>query len=78
MKYFKVMCQRAHVGKWGNDSYINFYYEAENAIHAINKAKRQRGTKRSRLPPLCVEVSKEEYLENISTSAYVRAGVRSV
>lgn len=75
MKYYKVLCERAHVGK-GRTAYITFYYEAENALHATNKAKRQRGTKRSKLPLTCQEVTKEEYLENISTSAYVRAGVR--
>lgn len=75
MKYYKVLCERAHVGK-GRTAYITFYYEAENALHATNKAKRQRGTKRSKLPLACQEVTKEEYMENISTSAYVRAGVR--
>jgi hypothetical protein len=75
MKYYKVLCERAHVGK-GRTAYITFYYEAENALHAMNKAKCQRGTKRSKLPLGCSEVSKEEYLANISTSAYVRAGVR--
>lgn len=76
MKYYKVVCERAHVGR-GRTAYITFYYEAENAPHAMNKAKLQRGTKRSKLPISCAEVSKEEYLDNISTSAYVRAGVRS-
>ena len=75
MKHYKVTCERAHVGK-GRTAYIVFYYEAENALHAMNKAKLQRGTKRSKMPIACVEVTKEEYMENISTSAYVRAGVR--
>lgn len=75
MKYYKVMCERAHIGK-GRSAYITFYYESGNAIQAIDKAKRQRGTKHTRLPPLCVEVTEEEYKKNIGVSAYVRAGVR--
>lgn len=75
MKYYKVICERAHVGR-NVTAYITFYYKAKSAIEAINKAKRQRGTKRSKLPLACQEVSKEEYESNIKTSAYVRAGVR--
>lgn len=75
MKYYKVICERAHVGK-GVTAYITFYYRANNVIEAINKAKRQRGTKRRKLPIACQEVSKEEYENNIKTSAYVRAGAR--
>lgn len=75
MKYYKVICERAHVGK-GRTAYITFYYKVNNVIEAINKAKRQRGTKRNKLPLACQEVSKEEYESNIKTSAYVRAGVR--
>lgn len=75
-KYYKVVAERAHLGR-GVTSPITFYYKADNAFHALQKTKRQRGIKRSHIPLLVEEVDEEEYNKNIKVSAYVRSGVRS-
>lgn len=74
-KYYKVVAERAHLGR-GNTAPITFYYRAANAFEAMNKVKHQGGIKRSRVPLRVQEVSQEEYENNIKVSAYVRAGVR--
>lgn len=75
-KFYKVVAERAHLGR-GNTSPITFYFKAENAFHALQKTKHQKGIKRSHIPLLVEEVSEEEYRQNIKISAYVRSGVRS-
>lgn len=75
-KFYRVVAERAHIGR-GNTATITFYYKTNSAISAMNKAKRQRGTKRSKIPLEIKEVSEEEYNQNIGVSAYVRSGVRS-
>lgn len=74
-KYYKVVAERAHLGR-GNTNTIAFYYKADNALDAMNKVKHQGGIKRSRVPLRVQEVSQEEYENNIKVSAYIRAGVR--
>lgn len=75
-KFYRVVAERAHLGR-GNTATITFYYKANNAISAINKVKKQKGIKRSRLPLEVKEVDEEEYNQNIKVSAYIRNGVRS-
>jgi len=73
MKYYKLSCYRAHTGTKHFDC-ITFYYKAKDAYSACMKMRKQRGIKRHRLPFSCVEITKEEYEQGISVSAYKRIG----
>lgn len=75
MRYYKVICERGHVGH-GRQAPISFYFAASNALEAMEKGKLQPGIKHTRMPLSCKEVSYKEYVKKMRVSAYIRAGVR--
>lgn len=75
MRYYKATVVRGHQGRGIHNGVITFYFQAKNAVEAMDLAKRQGGVKHSRLPLNCQEVTMEEYQANIVTSAYARAHV---
>ena len=54
------MCPRGHVGI-KRYAIITFYFEAPNALSAMEKGRKMGGVKHSRIPLSCVEITKEEY-----------------
>lgn len=72
MRYYKVMCPRGHVGI-KRYAIITFYFEAPNALSAMEKGRRMGGVKHSRMPLSCVEITKEEYNLNRKRNAYEAA-----
>lgn len=73
MKYYRVVCERGHCGN-KRSTPIAFYFEAPNALAAMEIGKKMPGVKHSRMPLECREVEQAEYAANIGNSAYARAG----
>lgn len=71
MKFYKVVCKRGHCGK-KRFIPITFYFEAPNAMTAMDMGRKMPGVKHSQLPLSCVEVSCEEFQAGIQVSAYAR------
>ena len=69
MKFYRVVCKRGHCGN-RHFNPITFYFQAPNAMAAMDMGRKMPGVKHSQLPLSCVEVSCEEYKLNIRTSAY--------
>lgn len=66
------MCPRGHVGT-KQYALITFYFEATNALSAMEKGRKMGGVKHSRMPFSCVEITKEEYDLNRKRNAYEAA-----
>ena len=73
MKYYKVVCIRAHRGNKNCNNLIGFFFEAHNAVEAMNLGKRMPGVKHDRMPVRVEEITAEEYFEGRKVSAYVCA-----
>lgn len=73
MKYYKVVCVRAHQGVKNHKNTICFYFEARSALEAMNLGKRMPGVKHSRMPLVVEEVDAVTYFEGRKVSAYVYA-----
>lgn len=70
-KYYAVTVPQGHCGaKQSRD--ITFYFEAYDALHAMNLARRMPSVKHSRICSKTREISKEEYLEKRKVSSYHR------
>ena len=72
-RYFKVRVVRGHCGS-GKGFESTFYFACQTAMQALQKAKRMPSVKHSRLPLSVIEVSKEEYEEQLHTSSYHKEG----
>lgn len=71
--YYKVTCQRGHLGCNYHNGYITFYLIAESSLHAMNIAKKMPGVKHKRLPEKVEKITYEEYLKGKEQNAYERA-----
>lgn len=72
MKYYRVLCQRGHVGT-KRSSTITFFFEAENALSAMEKGRNMPGVKHGKLPLECKEITAAEYMRNLQRNAYEAA-----
>lgn len=72
MKYYKVLCQRGHVGTKRSNT-ITFFFEASNLLEAMTKGRNMPGVKHSRLPLECKEITHTEYMQNRNRNAYEAA-----
>ena len=71
MKYYKVTCYRGHCGI-GRSTEITFAFEAHNLLEAMDKAKRMPSVKHTRAILQGKEITRKEYVEYRSISAYER------
>lgn len=71
MKFYKVICHRAHQGR-GRSVPISFYFQADNAVDASIQARKMAGVKHTKSIISCVPVDYEEYAEGRKVSAYAR------
>lgn len=76
MRYYKVMCPFGHMGT-KRYALITFYFEAPNALAAMEQGRKMGGVKHSRMPLSCLEITKEEYNLNHKRNAYEAAFVKS-
>lgn len=72
-KYYKVMVERGHIGA-GDSLESAFYFEANNAYHAMCLARKMPSVKHNKLPLKVEEITMEEYLEGRKISAYHQEG----
>lgn len=71
MKYYMVVCHRGHCGT-GHSTEIKFAFIANNAIEAMDKARKMPSVKHTRLAMLTKEITEFEYNEYRQISAYER------
>ena len=71
MKYFMVICHRGHCGT-GHSTEIKFVFIANNAIEAMDKARKMPSVKHTRLAMIVKEITSNEYNEYRQISAYNR------
>lgn len=71
MKFYKVSCPRGHFGH-GNIGDITFAIKADNAISAMDIARKMPGVKHDRMIYKTTEITLAEYLDFRKTSAYKR------
>lgn len=70
MRYYAVTMPKAHCGFDHRNTTICFYFEARDALSAMDKAKRMPGCKHSLMAYRCVEITKEQYECGRQESAY--------
>jgi len=63
-KYYRVMAQTGHVGT-GQSVDTSLFFEARNAVQAMQRAKHMPGVKTSKTPNVA-EVTREEYEEGLA------------
>ena len=69
MKYYKVQVPLGHLGSskalptW-------LYFEAENILEAVDRARSFPGVKHSKLPYQALEIKEEEYIKGIASKDY--------
>lgn len=74
MRYWKVSVTRGHMGTGKNHGILTFFFKANNALEASDRALRMPGVKHSGHAPLSVkEISVTEYTQGRKVSAYDRA-----
>lgn len=71
MKYYMIICHRGHCGT-GHSTEIKFVFIANNAIEAMDKARRMPSVKHTRLAMIVKEITSIEYNEYRQISAYER------
>lgn len=71
MKFYMVICQRGHCGT-GHSTEIKFVFKANNAIEAMDKARRMPSVKHTRLAMVTKEITETEYTEYRQVSAYAK------
>lgn len=71
MRYFMVTVERGHCGN-KHSSIIKFAFESKNLIEAMDRAKKMPSVKHTRGIVFGKEITKIEYEEYISISAYDR------
>ena len=76
-KFYMVICERGHCG-CGHSTDIKFAFEAVNLLSAMDMAKKMPSVKHSKPCVKAWEISKEEYNEYISISAYERVNMGRV
>lgn len=69
MKYYKVSCPRGHFGV-GRSGDITFAFKADNALTAMDMARKMPGVKHTSMIYKTTEITAEEYFEFRKTSAY--------
>lgn len=69
MRYYKVSCPRGHFGK-GRAGDITFAFMADNALAAMDKARRMPGVKHTAMVYKTTEITANEYYEFRKVSAY--------
>ena len=69
MKYFMVICHRGHCGS-GHSTEIKFVFIANNALEAMDKARKMPSVKHTRLAIVVKEITAIEYSEYRQISAY--------
>ena len=77
MKYFMVICHRGHCGS-GHSTEIKFVFIANNAIEAMDKARKMPSVKHTRLAMIVKEITANEYNEYRQISAYERFNQTSI
>lgn len=77
MKYFMVICHRGHCGT-GHSTEIKFAFIANNAIEAMDKARKMPSVKHTRLAMIVREITAIEYNEYRQISAYERFNQTSI
>ena len=66
MKYYKIICQRGHVGT-NHTAYITFYFKARDLLTAVSRAQKMGGVHHSKPPVLCKEVTEAEYKHQLKS-----------
>lgn len=77
MKYFMVICHRGHCGT-GHSTEIKFVFITNNAVEAMDKARRMPSVKHTRLAMIVKEITATEYNEYRQVSAYERFNQTSI
>lgn len=77
MKYFMVICHRGHCGT-GHSTEIKFVFIADNAIEAMDKARKMPSVKHTRLAMMVKEITNIEYTEFRQISAYEKFNQTSI
>ena len=77
MKHFMVICHRGHCGT-GHSTEIKFVFIANNAIEAMDKARKMPSVKHTRLAIAVKEITANEYNEYRQISAYDRFNQTSI
>ena len=77
MKHFMVICHRGHCGT-GHSTEIKFVFIANNAIEAMDKARKMPSVKHTRLAMIVKEITATEYNEYRQISAYERFNQTSI
>ena len=77
MKYFMVICHRGHCGT-GHSTEIKFVFIANNAIEAMDKARKMPSVKHTRLAMMVKEITSIEYTEFRQISAYEKFNQTSI
>lgn len=77
MKYFMVICHRGHCGT-GHSTEIKFVFIANNAIEAMDKARKMPSVKHTRLAMMVKEITNIEYTEFRQISAYEKFNQTSI
>ena len=77
MKHFMVICNRGHCGS-GHSTEIKFVFIANNAIEAMDKARKMPSVKHTRLAMIVKEITATEYNEYRQISAYERFNQTSI
>lgn len=75
MKYYMVVCQRGHCGKYRSVD-IKFAEKANNLLEAMDMAKRRPAVKHTKPILRGWEITKEEYEDFRRVSAYNRLEMR--
>lgn len=71
MKYYMVMCHRGHCGN-GHSTEIKFAFVAKDLLTACDMARKMPSVKHTRMMIYGKEITREEYIEYRSVSAYDR------
>lgn len=71
MKYYMVVCQRGHCGKYRSVD-IKFAEKARNLLEAMDIAKNRPAVKHTKPILRAWEITEQEYLDFRKTSAYER------
>ena len=77
MKYYMVICHRGHCGS-GHSTEIKFVFIVNNAIEAMDKARRMPSVKHTKLVMIAKEIEATEYNEYRQISAYDRFNQNSI
>lgn len=77
MKYYMIICHRGHCGT-GHSTEIKFVFIANNAIEAMDKARKMPSVQHTRLAMIVKEITSIEYNEYRQISAYERLNQTSI